>query len=205
MSYIIRRLLWLPVIMWAVASLTFLVLRLVPGDPFASVSNQAMDASQLERTRAVWGLDQPIWRQYLSFTANLVRGDLGDSMSSGVPLTRLLFEKLPPTIELALAALVVSTILGVGAGLALTVAAAIFIASLLGIFDRSQSNLKAISLTSVWLAVALAGAMLLKFPLERAFPLVPQPGCNKVAGIAVLQSQHDASPRSHHVVLHHAA
>jgi peptide/nickel transport system permease protein len=116
MSYLITRLLWLPVIMWAVASLTFLVLRLVPGDPFASVSNQAMDAAQLERTRAVWGLDQPIWRQYLSFMTNLVRGDLGDSMSSGVPLTRLLFEKLPPTIELALAALVVSTIIGVGAG-----------------------------------------------------------------------------------------
>jgi peptide/nickel transport system permease protein len=116
MTYILRRLLWLPVIMWAVASLTFLVLRLVPGDPFASVSNQVMDAGQLERTRAVWGLDQPIWRQYLSFMTNLVRGDLGDSMSSGVPLTRLLFEKLPPTIELALAALVVSTIIGVGAG-----------------------------------------------------------------------------------------
>jgi peptide/nickel transport system permease protein len=115
-SYIIRRLLWLPVILWAVASLTFLVLRLVPGDPFASVSNQAMDASQLERTRAVWGLDQPVWRQYLSFIKNLLRGNLGDSMSSGVPLTKLLFEKLPPTIELALAALVVSTIIGVGAG-----------------------------------------------------------------------------------------
>jgi peptide/nickel transport system permease protein len=116
MNYIIRRLLWLPVIMWAVASLTFFVLRLVPGDPFASVSNQVMDAGQLEHTRAVWGLDQPIWRQYLSFVTNLVRGDLGESMSSGVPLTRLLFEKLPPTIELALAALVVSTIIGVGAG-----------------------------------------------------------------------------------------
>jgi peptide/nickel transport system permease protein len=116
MTYILRRLLWLPVIMWAVASLTFFVLRLVPGDPFASVSNQVMDAGQLERTRAVWGLDQPVWRQYLSFMTNLVRGDLGDSMSSGVPLTRLLFEKLPPTIELALAALVVSTIIGVGAG-----------------------------------------------------------------------------------------
>jgi peptide/nickel transport system permease protein len=102
--------------MWAVASLTFLVLRLVPGDPFASVANQVLDTGQLERTRAVWGLDQPLWNQYAVFMGNLVRGDLGVSMSSGVPLTRLLFEKLPPTIELALAALIVSSFIGVGAG-----------------------------------------------------------------------------------------
>lgn len=116
MTYLLRRLLWLPVIMWAVASLTFLVLRLVPGDPFASVANQVLDAGQLERTRAVWGLDEPLWNQYGVFIGNLVRGDLGVSMSSGVPLTRLLFEKLPPTIELALAALIVSSFIGVGAG-----------------------------------------------------------------------------------------
>ncbi len=96
-------------------------------------------------------------------------------------------------------------ILGVGAGLALTVAASIFIASLLGIFDRSQSNLKAISVTSVLLAVALAAAMLLKFPLERAFPLVPQPGCAKLASIAMLQTPHDATPRSHRHVLYRTA
>jgi peptide/nickel transport system permease protein len=116
MTYLLRRLLWLPVVMWAVASLTFLVLRLVPGDPFASVANQVLDAGQLERTRAVWGLDQPLWNQYGVFIGNLIRGDLGVSMSSGVPLTRLLFEKLPPTIELALAALIVSSLIGVGAG-----------------------------------------------------------------------------------------
>jgi peptide/nickel transport system permease protein len=114
--YVVRRMLWLPVILWAVASLTFLVLRLIPGDPFASVANQVLDAGQLERTRAVWGLDQPLWKQYTTFLGNLVQGDLGVSMSSGVPLTRLLFEKLPPTIELALAALVVSSLIGIGAG-----------------------------------------------------------------------------------------
>jgi peptide/nickel transport system permease protein len=116
MRYILSRLLWLPVVLWAVASLTFLVLRLVPGDPMQQVATLVLDQSQLDVVRAMWGLDQPIWVQYLRFLGNLVRGDLGISMASGVPLTRLLSEKMPPTIELALVALVISSIIGVGAG-----------------------------------------------------------------------------------------
>jgi peptide/nickel transport system permease protein len=116
MRYILNRLLWLPVVLWAVASLTFLVLRLVPGDPMGQVATLVLDQSQLDRVRAMWGLDQPLWRQYLRFLGGLVQGDLGISMASGVPLTRLLFEKMPPTIELAFVALVISSIIGVGAG-----------------------------------------------------------------------------------------
>ncbi len=122
MTYILRRLFWLPIVLWAVASLTFLVLRLVPGDPLAQVAVLVLDQAQLDRVRAQWALDQPLWNQYLLFLSNLVRGDLGLSMASGQPLTRLLFEKLPPTIELALVAMVISTVVGVGAGVISAVA-----------------------------------------------------------------------------------
>lgn len=115
-KYAISRIIWLPIIAWAVATLTFLVLRLVPGSPIDLVAVQMLDASQLERTRAEWGLDQPIWQQYGVFIFNLVQGDLGISLSSGVSLNRLLFEKMPPTIELALVAMVISTVVGIGAG-----------------------------------------------------------------------------------------
>lgn len=117
MSQLLRRLLWLPVVLWAVASLTFLVLRIVPGNAIQSVASQILDAEQLAQTQALWGLDEPVWRQYLAFMSNLLRGDLGVSMSSGVPLSRLLFEKMPPTIELALVALVLSTVIGAAAGI----------------------------------------------------------------------------------------
>ena len=117
MTYILRRLIWLPVVLWAVASLTFLVLRLVPGDPLASVANLVLDPSQLDRIRSLWALDQPLWNQYLRFMGSLARGDLGISMASGQPLTKLLYEKMPPTIELALVAMVISTVVGVGAGI----------------------------------------------------------------------------------------
>ncbi len=117
MKLLWRRVLWLPGVLWGVVSVTFLVLRIVPGDPVASVANQVLDPAQLAQTQALWGLDQPLWRQYLTFMGNLIRGDLGVSMSSGVPLSRLLFERLPPTIELALVALVLSTLVGAAAGI----------------------------------------------------------------------------------------
>jgi len=117
MRYILARLIWLPIVLWAVASLTFLVLHLVPGDPLGQVATLVLDQAQLDRTRAEWGLDKPLWWQYGRFMGNLVRGDLGVSMASGVPLTRLLYEKMPPTIELALVAMLISTVIGVGAGI----------------------------------------------------------------------------------------
>jgi peptide/nickel transport system permease protein len=117
MRYILRRLVWLPIVLWAVASLTFLTLRLVPGDPLAQVATLVLDNAQLDRIRAQWALDQPIWQQYLLFLQGLLRGDLGLSMASGQPLGRLLYEKVPPTVELALAAMVISTVVGVGTGI----------------------------------------------------------------------------------------
>jgi peptide/nickel transport system permease protein len=117
MNYILRRLIWLPVVLWAVATLTFLVLRLVPGDPLATVATLVLDKAQLDHVRSLWGIDQPIWEQYVRFMGNLLRGDLGISMGSGQELTTLLFQKVPATIELAVAAMIISTIVGVGAGI----------------------------------------------------------------------------------------
>ncbi len=115
-QYLIQRLIWLPIVLWAVSSMTFLALRIVPGNPIETVQNQVMDKEQLARVEAVWGLNKPITEQYVNFMSNLVRGDLGLTMSSGVPIRRMIFERMPPTIELALVALVVSTVIGVGAG-----------------------------------------------------------------------------------------
>lgn len=117
MKYVLTRLLWLPVVMWAVASLTFLALRIVPGNYIESVANQILDPEQIAQVQAIWGLDRSIGEQYLAFMGDLVRGDLGISMSSGIPLSRLIFERMPPTIELALVAMVISTTLGMAVGI----------------------------------------------------------------------------------------
>lgn len=117
MKYVVSRLIWLPIILWAVATLTFLALRVVPGNPIESVANQVLNSQQREQVKAVWGLDQPIWSQYIAFMGGLLRGDLGASMASGVPMSRLLYEKMPPTIELALVSMIISTVIGVSLGI----------------------------------------------------------------------------------------
>ena len=117
MRYLIYRILWLPIVLWAVATLTFLVLRLVPGDPMGQVATLIVDQGQLERIRAEWGLTQPLWQQYLTFLGNLVSGSLGISMASGVPVSTLLLQKMPPTIELAIFSMVIATAVGVTTGI----------------------------------------------------------------------------------------
>ncbi len=122
MKYLLTRLVWLPVVLWAVVTLTFVVLRLAPGNPLDAIAARAIASDQIERVRAEWGLDQPLWQQYLVFLGGLLRGDFGVALSSGVPVIRLLGDRLPPTIELALAAMIISTVVGVGAGVISAVA-----------------------------------------------------------------------------------
>ena len=116
-KYLASRLLWLPVVLWAVASLTFLALRLVPGTPIDFVASQNLTTAQIALYKAEWGLNQPLWLQYLSFLSDLVRGHLGNSMSSAVPVKTLLIDRIPPTMELAISAMIISTIVGMGAGI----------------------------------------------------------------------------------------
>ena len=117
MRYLLSRLIWLPIVLWAVATLTFLVLHLIPGDPLDALNSQMIPAAQIAELRTMWGIDRPVWQQYLSFMGDLAHGDLGVAISSGVPVSRMLRERLPPTVELAVAALLLSSIIGIGLGL----------------------------------------------------------------------------------------
>jgi peptide/nickel transport system permease protein len=116
-KFLLGRLVWIPVVLWAVASLTFLVMRLVPGTPIDFIATQNLPVEQLARMEAVWGLDQPLWRQYGAFLSSLAQGDLGIAMSSATPVRQMLWQRMPPTIELAVVALVLSSIIGMLAGI----------------------------------------------------------------------------------------
>jgi len=116
MRYITSRLLWLPIVLWAVATLTFVVLRLVPGTLMDSLTMLNLSTEQIAKFKSQWDLDKPMIQQYGIFITDLARGDFGISMSSAVPISRLLYERIPPTIELAVTAMVFSAIIGVSAG-----------------------------------------------------------------------------------------
>ncbi len=148
--FLLRRLLWLPIVVWAVLTLTFVALRIVPGSPIQSAQSQLSDGSQLARIEAQWGLDKPIYEQYLRFLADVAQGDMGLAMSSGAPINRLLFERIPPTIELTVMAMLFSTLFGITFGITSVVTRN----RLLDYFVRSTAIL-GMSLPYFWVAIIL--------------------------------------------------
>lgn len=111
------RLLGALVVLWAVATLIFFAIRLVPGDPAEAIlggpGSQA-SAEALDLVRRTYGLDQPLLVQYLDQLGRLLTGDLGTSYSLRTDVDRLLLDQLPGTFSLALLALVVAWLLAIG-------------------------------------------------------------------------------------------
>ena len=106
-------------IMFGVAIIVFLFMRLTPGDPVDIMMGQggAVSAGEMEQLRAEFHLDQPLYIQLWLFLKDAVRGDLGYSYVQKLPVTRLIAERLPATIELATAALLVSLTIALPVGI----------------------------------------------------------------------------------------
>ena len=102
--------------MWLVASLTFLLVRIAPGDPAALLIPPAATAADAARLRTALGLDQPLAAQYGRWLAHLLRGDLGTSFAQGRPVAAVLGEALPASLALGAASLALSYAVGVALG-----------------------------------------------------------------------------------------
>jgi peptide/nickel transport system permease protein len=118
-GYLAKRALSLPLTLLGVSLVTFLFLRLIPGDAITARlgTSTALSAEQLARMRALFGLDQPLPVQYWNWVSSLLRGDAGYSVRSGQSVTSEIAQRLPVTIELAVAAAVIALLLGVPLGL----------------------------------------------------------------------------------------
>ncbi len=116
--YLLRRTIGALVVMWAVATLVFFMLRIVPGDPVGAMLFDAGDAEAVEALRRKLGLDQPIWVQYGKWFWAVLQGDLGNSIyGSRVPVSQLVMEALPRTLSLAGLAFLLAILIAVPAGL----------------------------------------------------------------------------------------
>lgn len=98
-----------------VVTFAFVVLRL-SGDPAMLIMGPEAPPEAIAAFRAAWGLDRPIWEQYLSYFAAIARGDLGMSFRDGRPALELVAERIPATLALTLPALLLKLGLGVPAG-----------------------------------------------------------------------------------------
>lgn len=117
MGWFARRLLQALLTAALALAVLFLVVRLVPGDPLASLDDdRTLTAEQVAVLRARYGLDQPLHRQFLAFAGGLLRGDLGTSFQYGRPVGQLLRERLPATLLLGGSALLLTFALGLWLG-----------------------------------------------------------------------------------------
>lgn len=116
LRFVGQRLLTLIPTLFAVLTLAFVLVRIVPGDPALIILGDQATPEAVARFHTQTGLDQPIWQQYLAFLSQLVRGDLGVSMISNRSVLTSIFEVLPYTLELSLAGVFVGVALGVPLG-----------------------------------------------------------------------------------------
>ncbi|MEM8597767.1 MAG: ABC transporter permease [Pseudomonadota bacterium] len=117
-GYILRRLIGAGLVMWAVATLVFFMLRIVPGDPIAAMLADAGSEEAALAMRARLGLDQPLVVQYVYWFLNAFQGDLGNSIyGSNQPVATIIAEALPRTLSLAALAFVIALVIAIPAGI----------------------------------------------------------------------------------------
>lgn len=114
--YIIRRALQSIAVMLVMATLVFIGVYMI-GDPAQLLVSADADQADIDRMRRILGLDQPLWRQFLTFLVNLSQGDLGWSFAYGEPALGLVFQRMPATLELVSVAMVMALSVGIPLGL----------------------------------------------------------------------------------------
>ena len=115
--YALRRLSFLPIIVFAVSLLTFIILRVLPGqDPALVIAGQGATRDQINQIHAQLGLDHPIWRQYLNWVGDALQGNFGTTYQSQSSIRDEFVRRFPASFEIVFLSLIVSAITGITFG-----------------------------------------------------------------------------------------
>src|SRR6185295_19053858 len=115
-AYLLRRIMQTAMIVVVMSVIVFFGVHVI-GDPVWLLVNPQMDQRDIEAAVRALGLDRPIWEQYLYFVRGALQGDLGRSFIFGEPALTVILQRMPATLELALAALVMAVGIGIPLGL----------------------------------------------------------------------------------------
>lgn len=115
--YLLQRLLTTLVVLFGITFVVFMIIQLVPGDPARVILGIAASKENVAALRERLGLNEPVWIQYGSWLAGLFRGDLGDSLITGQPVIDQIWQRLPATLTLAGAGLVIGLLIALPAGI----------------------------------------------------------------------------------------
>jgi peptide/nickel transport system permease protein len=187
-QYIIRRFfLSIPVLL-GILLVTFAMARLIPGDPCRAILGEKATQAVCDRFIREKGLDKPIHVQFGIYLTEIMRGDFGQSIRYGMPVTRMLVERLPMTVELSFSALIFSMIVGIPLG----IISAVRHNSWVDVITMVWANI-GVSMPVFWLGLMLAYvfSLLLKDtpfwlpPSGRVSPGIPNDPFYEVWGLVV--------------------
>jgi peptide/nickel transport system permease protein len=150
-GYAIRRGLTVIPVLVGVSLLVFSFVHLIPGDPALTMLGERATPEKVTEVRARLGLDRPLWEQYLLYVRKVVHGDLGVSIVRGDPVATDLWRRFPATVELAGAAIILATVIGVPLGMLCAVRRNSLIDSLARV-----GALTGVSMPIFWLGLVLA-------------------------------------------------
>lgn len=112
-SYVLLRLLLAPLMLWVITTVVFLLLRATPGDPVDAILGPKAPDEAKNALRTQLGLGDPLWLQYLNYFGNLLRFNLGESLTSrGQPVWEIIQQFFPATVELAVFSLTIALLVG---------------------------------------------------------------------------------------------
>ncbi len=152
--FILKRILYAIPLLFGIATIIFIVIHLAPGDPMEMLTNQLQrhvpDSQIIEAFRIKYGLDQPIHIQYLKWLQNCLVGDLGESFRYHRPVTTLIAERVPFTLQLTLLALFFDAFFGILLGIVSAIKQYTFTDKILSI-----GSLVIYSIPGFWLALML--------------------------------------------------
>src|SRR5919109_4245661 len=111
-AFIVRRLFWSLVVIFAALVFTFVLTYLIPADPASQVAGPQASSREVENVRRTLGLDQPVYVQYLRYFGRVLSGDLGRSWIYRRPVTEAVFGRLPASFQLGLTAALIELLLG---------------------------------------------------------------------------------------------
>ncbi|WP_019877241.1 ABC transporter permease [Sporichthya polymorpha] len=173
MNYLTRRLLATVGVLWGVSIAVFALIHLVPGDPVRLALGTRFDQGTYDALRAESGLDRPLVSQYFHWLGNALTGDLGVSFRSEDPVAEVIAERLPATVSLAVAAIVVALLISVPLGLASALRPR-------SVLDRAATLISqfGISVPDFWLgilAILILAGSLGWFPAGGYVPLTEDP------------------------------
>ena len=116
-KYIVRRLLWMVVVLFFVSLITFLLAFAVPGDPAKSIAGTHATPEVLDRIRRELGLDLPLWKQYGLYLWHLLHGSMGYSYETQLPVTTAILQRFPATVMVAFFGIFFELLIGIPVGM----------------------------------------------------------------------------------------